>query len=142
MRARHGTAHGRAAHTNVRARVPPPVVRPSLSHRPYAIAPSSPRSITLRRLPVMSGHEQARVSVLVPARNEEGILPTTLPAILKAVRELPCPAEVLVIVPPQSPALNAPPVRDPFLTWLPTSQPGKFNALRVGADAAHGEFLL
>jgi cellulose synthase/poly-beta-1,6-N-acetylglucosamine synthase-like glycosyltransferase len=33
-------------------------------------------------------------------------------------------------------------VRDPILTWLPTLQAGKFNALRVGVDAACGELLL
>ncbi len=90
----------------------------------------------------MSGHAQPLVSVLVPARNEEQTLPTTLPGILKAIRELPCPAEVLVITPPDSPAFMAPPVRDPILKWLPTPRPGKFNALRVGADAAQGESLL
>jgi hypothetical protein len=90
----------------------------------------------------MSGHEQPLVSVLVPARNEERTLPTTLPAILKAARELPHPAEVLVITPPDSPAYAAPPLCDPILTWLPTPRSGKFNALRIGADAAQGEFLL
>jgi cellulose synthase/poly-beta-1,6-N-acetylglucosamine synthase-like glycosyltransferase len=90
----------------------------------------------------MSGHEQPLVSVLVPARNEEKTLPATLPRILKATRELPCPAEVLVITPPDSPAFVTPPVRDPILTWLSTPQPGKFNALRIGTDAAKGEFLL
>jgi Glycosyl transferase family 2 len=90
----------------------------------------------------MSGHEQPLISVLVPARNEERTLPTTLPAILKAARELPHPAEVLVITPPDSPAYAAPPLCDPILTWLPTPRSGKFNALRIGADASQGEFLL
>jgi cellulose synthase/poly-beta-1,6-N-acetylglucosamine synthase-like glycosyltransferase len=90
----------------------------------------------------MNSHEQPLVSVLVPARNEERTLPTTLPAILKAAHEMARPAEVLVITPPESPVFTSPPVRDPVLTWLPTSRPGKFNALRIGADAARGEFLI
>lgn len=90
----------------------------------------------------MSGHEQPHITVLVPARNEERTLPTTLPAIVKATRELPRPAEVLVITPPDSPALARPSVHDPILRWLPTPRPGKFEALRVGADAANGDTLL
>src|SRR5690349_16158684 len=90
----------------------------------------------------MNGHDHPRFSILVPARNEEHTLPVTLPAILKATRELPQPAEVLVITPDEAPALGAPPVRDPILNYLATSRPGKFNALRVGAEAAQGEILL
>lgn len=85
---------------------------------------------------------QPRISVLVPARNEERTLPTTLPTVLKAIHNLAQQAEVLVITPPTSPALTDPPVRDPHLRWLPTPRPGKFQALRVGADAARGEILL
>jgi cellulose synthase/poly-beta-1,6-N-acetylglucosamine synthase-like glycosyltransferase len=90
----------------------------------------------------MSGDEQPLVSVLVPARNEEETLPITLPAILKAARELQYPQEVLVIAPFDSSVFVAPPVHDPILKWIPTSKPGKFNALRVGAAAARGEVLL
>jgi cellulose synthase/poly-beta-1,6-N-acetylglucosamine synthase-like glycosyltransferase len=90
----------------------------------------------------MSGHEQPNISVLVPARNEEQTLPTTLPAIIKAARELPQPAEVLVITPPDSQTLVKPPVHDPIVRWLPTPRPGKFEALRVGAHVANGNTLL
>jgi cellulose synthase/poly-beta-1,6-N-acetylglucosamine synthase-like glycosyltransferase len=90
----------------------------------------------------MSGHETPVISVLVPARNEELTLPSTLPGILEATRGLPHPAEVVVIVPPDSPVLVEPPIQDTLLRWIPTPRPGKFNALRTGADAARGDVLL
>jgi cellulose synthase/poly-beta-1,6-N-acetylglucosamine synthase-like glycosyltransferase len=86
--------------------------------------------------------EPPQISVLVPARNEELILPVTLPTVLKAARDLEQPAEVLVITPPTSPSLANPPISDPLLRWLPTPQPGKFAALRAGATAARAEILL
>lgn len=82
------------------------------------------------------------VSVIVPARGEEGTLPTTLPGILAAAEALPMPAEVLVVAPHDSPLHDSPPVRDPTLRWLQTSRPGKFEALRVGALAACGDSLI
>jgi glycosyl transferase family 2 len=90
----------------------------------------------------MSGQETPVVSILVPARNEELTLPSTLPRILEAARGVPGPAEVVVIVPPDSPVLVEPPVQDTLLRWIPTPRPGKFNALRTGADAARGDVLL
>jgi len=90
----------------------------------------------------MGGHVRPCISVLVPARNEELTLPATLPAILKAAHELPQPAEVLVIMPPTSPFLANPPSDDPQLRWHAAPRPGKFNALRAGADLARGQILL
>ena len=90
----------------------------------------------------MSGHETPVVSILVPARNEELTLPSTLPGILEAARGLALPTEVVVIVPPDSPLLVGPPIQDTLLRWIPTPRPGKFNALRAGADAARGDVLL
>lgn len=82
------------------------------------------------------------VSVIVPARGEEGTLPTTLPGILAAAEALPVPTEVVVVAPGDSPLHDRPPVHDPILRWLPTSRPGKFEALRVGALAAGGDCLI
>src|SRR4051812_822626 len=82
------------------------------------------------------------VSILVPARNEEEVLPVTLPTILKAAAQLPSPAEVLVFSPASSPAHAAPPVCNPMLRWIVTRRPHKFEALRTGADAARGDKLV
>jgi cellulose synthase/poly-beta-1,6-N-acetylglucosamine synthase-like glycosyltransferase len=90
----------------------------------------------------MGCHVRPCISVLVPARNEERTLHATLPAILTAARELPQPAEVLVIMPPTSPFLANPPTDDPQLSWHGTPRPGKFNALRAGADLARGQILI
>lgn len=81
-------------------------------------------------------------SILVPARNEESTLPITLPAVLQAAVNLPCPAEVIVIAPTFSPVHTQPPVHHPLLRWARTTKPGKFEALRVGIGAARGETLL
>ena len=82
------------------------------------------------------------VSVLVPARNEESILPTTLPTVLRAASELPGPAEVVVIAPSSSPVHANPPVHDPILRWVPTVEQGKFHALQNGAAATGGDTLI
>ena len=89
----------------------------------------------------MSEREEPTVSVLVPARGEERILPTTLPAIIKAAHQLGSAAEVIVITPADSPALLTPPVDDPILRWLATPRPGKFEALRIGVNAARAGIL-
>lgn len=82
------------------------------------------------------------VSILVPARNEEGTLPTTLPTVLRAASELPCPTEVVVIAPSSSPVHTTPPVSNSMLRWVPTVEPGKFRALQTGAAAAGGHVLV
>lgn len=45
-------------------------------------------------------------------------------------------------MPPDSPLLDDPPIRDTTLRWIPTPRPGKFNALHAGAAAARGTILL
>lgn len=90
----------------------------------------------------MSRRPQPRISVLVPARNEERTLPVTLPRILAAARALPHPSEVLVVTPPGSTMLTNPPVVDRILQWHVTLRPGKFQALRMAADASRGEVLV
>lgn len=83
-----------------------------------------------------------RVSVLVPARNEEETLPITLPSILRAAAKLAGPNEVLVIAPDSSPVHTNPPVCHANLRWVPTYDEGKFLALRTGAAAAVGDILI
>jgi hypothetical protein len=83
-----------------------------------------------------------RVSILVPARNEEAILPTTLPTVLRAAAGLPVMTEVLVIAPSWSPVHASPPVRNPMLRWVPTADQGKFPALRAGAARAWGDVFI
>ncbi|MGH3939527.1 MAG: glycosyltransferase [Pseudonocardiaceae bacterium] len=82
------------------------------------------------------------VSILVPARNEEGTLPTTLPTVLRAVSALSGRAEVVVIAPSSSPVHTNPPVRRSILRWVPTVETGKFRALQTGAAAADGDVLI
>jgi glycosyltransferase involved in cell wall biosynthesis len=82
------------------------------------------------------------VSILVPARNEEGTLPTTLPTVLKAAANLQGTTEVLVIAPSWSPVHVDPPVRDPMLRWIPTADQGKFPALWAGATEARGDIFI
>lgn len=82
------------------------------------------------------------ISVLVPARDEETTLPITLPTVLAAASRLSGPVEVIVIAPTASSVHTRPPLRDPILRWIPTDRPGKFEALRLGADAADGDALV
>jgi hypothetical protein len=84
----------------------------------------------------------ALVSILVPARNEEGTLPVTLPTVLAAAERLPCPAEVIVIAPGSSPVHARPPLVHPLLRWATTHELGKFEALRGGVACARGETLV
>lgn len=83
-----------------------------------------------------------RVSILVPARNEESILPATLPTVLRAAVGLRRIAEVLVIAPDSSPVHGSPPMRDPMLRWVATADQGKFPALRAGAAQARGDVFI
>ncbi|MFD9126508.1 glycosyltransferase [Kitasatospora sp. NPDC059571] len=82
------------------------------------------------------------VSILIPARNEELTLPSTLPGILRAAEQLDEPFEIVVITPTTSPMLHRPPIRDHRIRWLATERPGKFQALRVGAAHADGDVLV
>ncbi|MER8187566.1 glycosyltransferase family 2 protein [Kitasatospora sp. NPDC094015] len=82
------------------------------------------------------------VSILIPARNEELTLPSTLPGILRAAERLDEPFELLVVTPTTSPMLHRPPIRDRRIRWLATERPGKFQALRVGAAHAGGDVLV
>lgn len=87
----------------------------------------------------MSGE---RVSIMVPARNEEAILPATLPTVLRAAAGLRPLAEVVVIAPSWSPVHASPPVQDPMLRWVATADQGKFPALRAGAARAQGDVFI
>lgn len=82
------------------------------------------------------------VSVVVPARGEEQVLPATLPLVIEAVDRLTVPAEVVVVVPVESPFARRPPLTDPRLSWATVATPGKHEALRVGVRQACGDVLV
>jgi cellulose synthase/poly-beta-1,6-N-acetylglucosamine synthase-like glycosyltransferase len=82
------------------------------------------------------------VSILVPARNEESILPHTLPSLVEAAENLGVEAEIIVVLQVRSPFLENPPFRHPLIKMMTTNRVGKFNALYAGADAAEGSILV
>jgi len=86
--------------------------------------------------------QAADITVVIPARNEEGMLPLTLPTVLAAMDALPAPAELVVVTPPWSPLLREPPLRDVRLRWRAVERAGKFAALRVGVQASECDLLL
>jgi len=100
------------------------------SHRPRPITESQP----LHRLP--------GITVVIPARNEEGTLPLTLPGVVAAMDALPVPSELVVVTPPSSPLLREPPLEDGRIRWRAVERPGKFEALRAGVQMADGELLV
>ncbi len=51
-------------------------------------------------------------------------------------------AELLVVVPEESPFTTAPPLTDENLTWITTPCPGKYEALCRGVAAARGDILI
>jgi cellulose synthase/poly-beta-1,6-N-acetylglucosamine synthase-like glycosyltransferase len=89
----------------------------------------------------MRGAGDPLVSILIPARNEERTLPTTLPTVLDAAGRIGRPAEIIVIA-PTVPEIQVGAMASPRLRWLATGGGGKFHALRTGAGVARGEILL
>lgn len=84
-----------------------------------------------------------RVTVVVPARNEEHVLPRTLPSLLDTVARLPVPSDVVVVTPATSPPMvTSPPVEDARLRWRCVTVPGKYHAIQAGAEATDAEVLL
>ena len=99
----------------------------------------------LRTLPVEDGHraEAAAVSVVVPARDEEG----TLPALLDSLRALAVAVHEVVVVDDASQDATAALARAAGVTVVPAGEPpagwtGKAWACHVGAAATSGDLLL
>ncbi|MEU4338098.1 glycosyltransferase family 2 protein [Micromonospora lupini] len=82
------------------------------------------------------------ISLVIPARNEESTLPHTLPVILAAMEDLPEIAELIVVIPTESPFRLNQPLQDDRLSWITTPVAGKFEALRRGVAAARGDRLV
>lgn len=83
-----------------------------------------------------------RVTVVVPARNEEHVLPRTLPVLLAATAQLLVPSDVVVVTPATSPMVAAPPVVGENLRWEAVTVPGKYHAIQSGAATTEAEVLL
>jgi len=85
------------------------------------------------------------LTVIVPARNEEAVLPVTLPRIIDGTRNvgtLGQMCEVIVVVPEESLFAKQPPMRSEGLRWITTDVPGKYEALRCGVSHARGRHLI
>jgi cellulose synthase/poly-beta-1,6-N-acetylglucosamine synthase-like glycosyltransferase len=86
-----------------------------------------------------------RVSVLMPARDEEETLPHTLPRLVNSLdrlNHLGQWAEAVVVVQAGSPFLVRPSLRHPMVRIVSTDRIGKFNALRVGTEVADGDIIV
>ena len=95
-----------------------------------------------RRSATGAAGAQPCVTVVVPARNEEHVLPRTLPALLDAAARLPVPTDVVIVTPATSPMVATPPVAGENLRWEAVAAPGKYHAIRTGADTTEAEVLL
>ncbi|MEB3263482.1 MAG: glycosyltransferase family 2 protein [Synechococcus sp.] len=100
-------------------------------------------SLRLAPLPEGSPRGQPRVSVLIPARNEEGTLPNLLPAL---ARQSLTPLEVIVIDDHSSDATAAIAAAAGVTVLRPPPLPqgwcGKTWALHQGSQACRGELLV
>ena len=89
---------------------------------------------------------QPLLSVVIPAYNEEGRLPSTLARVSSFLAARGQPYEVLVVVNGSTDhtedVAKSAAERDPNLRLLLTSQRGKGRAVKMGALEAHGERLL
>jgi glycosyltransferase involved in cell wall biosynthesis len=82
------------------------------------------------------------LSVVIPAYNEERRLPATLAAIGAYLRQQPYTSEVIVVDDGSSDATATLAERTPSVTTLRRDHRGKGFAVRAGALAAQGDFIL
>lgn len=85
--------------------------------------------------------DASQVSLVIPARNEESVLPTTLPRVVRAA-EVAGIDEIVVVVPDDSPFAAGPPPTSPIVRWVTISVPGKHEALKRGIAEASGDLLV